>query len=146
MENISNSDSKNLLELGIETAKEITKHVSEIENDYGVEKITLIGYSMGGLVLRSALPYLSYYVEYFENFISIATPNLGYININNSLLTSGIWLAKRFASNKVLSEITLKDSKNIDDWYLCKLSDYVGLDWFKTGKLWIIDFIYYFLN
>ena len=129
----------------MKASKEIRKHISEIKNDYEIEKITLIGYSMGGLVLRAALPYLSCYAEYFENFISIATPNLGYLNINNGLLTSGIWLVDMFAGSKILSEISLKDSKNIEDCYLYKLSDYEGLSWFKTGKLFINNLIYYFL-
>ena len=119
----------------MKASKEIRKHISEIKNDYEIEKITLIGYSMGGLVLRAALPYLSCYAEYFENFISIATPNLGYLNINNSLLTSGIWLVDMFAGSKILSEISLKDSKIIKNCCLTKLSDLEGLSWFKTGKL-----------
>ena len=135
LKNITNSSSSSLVDLGEEASKEITKHITEIESDYEIEKITLIGYSMGGLVIRSALPYLSSYAKYFENFISIATPNLGYLNINNSLLTSGIWLVDMFAGSKILSEISLKDSKKINNCYLYKLSDLDGLSWFKTGKL-----------
>jgi len=69
---------------------------------------------MGGLILRAALPYLSNYQNCFDTLITLATPHLGYININNNILTTGMMVASAFSSNNLISEMRLKDTRNIN--------------------------------
>ena len=56
---------------------------SEIEADIGfhdirnIDKISFIGFSLGGVIIRAALPLISKYKSKFYSYMSLATPHLG---------------------------------------------------------------------
>jgi triacylglycerol esterase/lipase EstA (alpha/beta hydrolase family) len=124
--------------IGKIVSKEIINVIDVTMIERSVDKITFYGYSMGGLVIRAALPHLKSYKKYFDTIITCATPHLGYITTKSGLLTAGMWFAGRFNSRSSISEITLSDNWNIKECSLYKLSKKEGLDWFKTGNALII--------
>lgn len=125
---------KGIIHLGEMIADEIMDEIEKVEEDAYPEKITLIGYSMGGLVLRAALPYLKKYKKRFHAFITLATPHIGYLSTENKLLTAGMWVAGTFNVNTTIAEIRMADSTKTEDCVLYKLSEHPGLEWFSTGK------------
>jgi poly(3-hydroxyalkanoate) synthetase len=101
---------------------------------YFVEKITLVGYSMGGLILRAALPYLEDFKDKLDAFVTLATPHIGYLTTHSKLLTAGMWIASKLNLNSSVAEITISDKSNLRECALYILSELEGLEWFNSGK------------
>lgn len=55
----------------------------------------MIGFSMGGLVLRAALKHLEQYQELMNVYISLSTPHLGMIPTENCLVNFGLFCLRR---------------------------------------------------
>ena len=122
------------MKLGRVIAREIKQIVNKIEMSSEIASITMVGYSMGGLVFRAALPHLEELKDYFNGFMTIATPHLGYMNTVSNILTAGMWMVGKFTSNDSVKEISLADKSKISEGTIHKLSKEQGLEWFKTSK------------
>jgi alpha-beta hydrolase superfamily lysophospholipase len=48
-------------------------------NTFKYDKISFIGHSMGGVIIRSALLHLKAFRDKFSVFISLSSPHLGYM-------------------------------------------------------------------
>lgn len=42
-------------------------------------RLSFVGHSLGGLIIRAALPFLSFYEEFFANFITFSSPHIGFL-------------------------------------------------------------------
>jgi hypothetical protein len=51
---------------------------------------------MGPIILRAAFKHLSKYIEYFDSFISICAPHLGYIQGTKFLTGAGLSIISKF--------------------------------------------------
>lgn len=58
-------------------------------------KISLIGHSLGGLIVRSSLVYLKKYKEKFETVITLNSPHLG-SSSRRFLVTTGMKVLTKF--------------------------------------------------
>lgn len=76
-------------------AKEIIGNIKKIEEFNTISSISMIGHSLGGLVIRAALRYLKVYRLLMNTLITLGTPHLGYLHSNSRVLTAGIWMAKK---------------------------------------------------
>lgn len=56
-------------------AKEMKGEIMKVKNLKKLDKISMIGYSMGGLVIRAALRYLKKYENRLHTLITLATPH-----------------------------------------------------------------------
>ena len=138
---LQDESKKEILKLGRVISREIKQVINKIEINSEIQSISMIGYSMGGLVFRAALPFLEDFKDYFNGFMTIATPHLGYMNTVSNILTAGMWVVGKFTSNNSVNEINLGDKTKISEGTIHRLSKQAGLEWFKTGRL-----IGYFLN
>lgn len=59
-----------------------------------LSKISFIGHSLGGLIIRSALPHLVEYKDYMHGFMTLGSPHLGYMYNSHSLINAGMWVLK----------------------------------------------------
>ena len=83
-----------------------------------------MGFSMGGLIIRSAIPYLPYrYLKCFYNFISMSTPHLGCQYKANRLIDTGMWIIEKLNSVRCFSQMSMRDNVQITKTYLYKLSE-----------------------
>lgn len=85
--------------MGLNLAAEIRKFVcdwcySRDGKTLHLKKLTVIGHSLGGLILRAALPRLEYLRPYFHGFVSLGSPHLGYGYKADSLVSAGMWVLK----------------------------------------------------
>jgi hypothetical protein len=115
-------------EMGERLAEEI---VSFMSLNFGnrCPLISFIGHSLGGLIIRAALPLLEFYSTNFHFFISLSTPHLGLL-YSGKLLETGIWIMKQLKNFESLSQMGLKDSEEIENSFIYKLSFCNGLQWF----------------
>ena len=96
--------------------------------------ISFIAHSLGGLIVRSALPLLEFFSSSFHAFITLSTPHLGLL-YSGKLLETGIWLMKRVKYFQCLNQMGLKDTDDFLESFIYKLSSANGLQWFSHTVL-----------
>ena len=59
-------------------------------------RLSFVGHSLGGLVVRAALPHLLArgYHKYFHTFLTLSTMHLGLRQSANPLVSAGVWLLR----------------------------------------------------
>lgn len=135
----------NITTMGVRLAHEVEQEVAKnfgnleaLENK-GV-KISFIGHSMGGIIIRSALPRLEKFKSLFHSFVTLSSPHLGYCYSNSKLIDVGLWLINNWQKCESILQLTMQDIPansnpkakfNIEDTFLYKLSLEKGLEWFK---------------
>ena len=117
------------MRLSIESREFLTKHSTSF---FIINRISFVAHSLGGLIVRAALPLLSEYKERFHMYISLSTPHLG---ISNKLLEGGILFLQLFKRSEVLDQLTMRDSPSPNDCFITKLCHMEGLDWFRRVLL-----------
>ena len=107
-------------------------------------RLSFIGHSLGGVIIRAALPYLEDFADKMHSFMTFSSPHLGYMQNSSVFIDAGIndkrlsfnllgmWFLKQFKRSKCLKELTLTDAPNIEDTYIFKLSKMKGMAWFKN--------------
>ena len=122
-------------ELGRLVAREIKRTFIEEFHSERIGKISFIWHSLGGVIAREAIPYLSEYFEKFYTFCSLGSPHLGIMN-SKSFINFGIWITELFSRYDWITQLKLKDSINIEDSFMYRLSQKKGLQYF--------DHVYFF--
>ena len=51
---------------------------------------------MGGLIIRSALPRLEKYKDYFHSLITLSSPHLGFLYSESALVDAGLWFINKY--------------------------------------------------
>lgn len=64
--------------------------------------MNFIGFSMGGILCRAALKYLSEYKNKFNLLVTFGSPHLGISIINNQLINTGVWYMIKYQGVKNL--------------------------------------------
>ena len=119
--------------MGVRLSMELTNFLSTHSSSFSIiNRISFIGHSLGGLIVRAAIPLLGEYKDRMYAYISLATPHLG---ISNKLIENGIALLRWFKKAELLEQLTFKDSPNIESCYLFRLSHTTHLDWFQRVVL-----------
>ena len=88
-----------------------------------VSKISFLGFSMGGLIIRSGLRFLGKYKKYFCSFLTFGTPHLGMCYNESWLVSLGMIFFVNFKRYKSINEILFKDQSSLKENFLFKLSE-----------------------
>lgn len=72
-----------ILEMGVRLAEEVKNYIQQFCPITCLARISFIGHSLGGLIIRAALPHLEEYKDKFYSYISLSSPHLGYMYNNN---------------------------------------------------------------
>jgi alpha/beta superfamily hydrolase len=75
--------------LGQTTASEVIKYIENTPTRF--ELINFIGFSLGGIIARSAFQHLNEFKHKFGIFITFSSPHLGISESENSLVNLGVW-------------------------------------------------------
>jgi Putative serine esterase (DUF676) len=118
-----------LLDMGIRLSEEVKSFISS--SNILIEKITFIGHSLGGLIIRASLPYLSEFQNRFYSYISLACPHLGCLNNESILIDAGMWILCKIKQSILLNQLNLDDNKDKRHSVVFNLSKDKGLEWFK---------------
>jgi len=128
--NVTRTDD-DIMESGKRLATEVKQFIQTACSEIQIGKLSFIGFSMGGVIIRAALPYLAEYSDKFFTFLTLSSPHMGYLQSNSSVISTGIWLMKKSRKSTALSQLSMTDSDNLEDCCLYRLSLLPGLDWFK---------------
>ncbi|CAD8092276.1 unnamed protein product [Paramecium sonneborni] len=132
--NEDNTD-QDIMVMGEKLALEIKRWIKEWCPKENFSKLSFIGHSLGGLIIRAALPYLSKYKEKMFTYLSLGSPHLSYTLSSSKVVDTGLWLIRKWKKCVCLNQLTLNDSSNPLETCLYKLSLYEGLGWFTNIAL-----------
>ena len=83
-----------IMEMGVRLAQEVNNYIAQYCPDFSLGKISFIAHSLGGLIVRSSLPYLEEHQEKFYNFFTLSSPHLGYMFNSSTIIDAGMWFIK----------------------------------------------------
>lgn len=58
----------------------------------GEFRLSFIGHSMGGLIVRAAIPELKQFEDKLYTYMSLSSPHLGYLYQSSTLIKAGLWI------------------------------------------------------
>lgn len=118
-----------IFEQGSQLASEVVKFISLQATP--PTKLSFVGHSMGGLVVRSALPLLMEFRSIMHVLLTLNTPHLGFLQKPSALIGTGLWLFKVLKNTYSLDQLTMKDQVLPVKTALFRLSVGPGLEWFE---------------
>ncbi|CAD8063859.1 unnamed protein product [Paramecium primaurelia] len=111
-------------------ADEIENYLSDENiNEY---RLSFIGHSLGGLIIRAALPQLREYKEFMHTYVSLGSPHCGYASSESVLVDTGLMMIQKWNKCKTLEELSQRDHKDVKNTYIYNLSKAEGLNWFNN--------------
>jgi len=119
-----------IAQLGERLAEEVKDYIQEWCPASSLGRLSFIGHSLGGLIIRSALPLLEEYSKKMHLCMTLSTPHLGCSKGSSSIVTAGMWVLKTLKKCRALNEMSLQDSQQIENSYLAALGNQPGLEWF----------------
>ena len=121
----------NIYDMGYRLAEEVTSFIRESCPGNNLARLTFIGHSLGGLIIRAALPYLDKFKDKMHGYLSLCSPHLGYMYKSGKLFSAGMWLLKKWKKSNALAQLSMSDNKDLEKTVLFDLSRQEGLNWFK---------------
>ncbi|KAL8275435.1 hypothetical protein Esti_000647 [Eimeria stiedai] len=116
--------------MGERLAAEVLSYVQECFGTRGLDRISFIGHSLGGIIVRAALPHLRASLgSRFHSYLSLSSPHFGYLKGRSRLVSLGLWVLKKWRKSLCLQQLTLSDSRDARQCLLYRLSrcDCLGL-------------------
>lgn len=101
--------------------------------DNGGGRVSFIGHSMGGLVIRKALESktLRSIKDKLHTFVSLATPHLGTVYADSQVVSVGQWALSKLKKTSALKELALQDSSTLSKTIVYQLSENNVLGYFN---------------
>eukprot|EP00397_Hematodinium_sp_SG-2012_P007008 GEMP01007048.1.p1 GENE.GEMP01007048.1~~GEMP01007048.1.p1 ORF type:complete len:593 (+),score=106.66 GEMP01007048.1:1074-2852(+) len=113
----ANEDQTNgdITSMGMRLASEVADSIRDWVGPTGstsrLSRLSFIGHSIGGLIIRAALPYLeAMFAPYFHTLITMGTMHLGYMYNTNRLVDAGIWALHQWGKSECLRQLQMLDS------------------------------------
>jgi alpha-beta hydrolase superfamily lysophospholipase len=114
--------------MGERLANEVKQYIQSFCPLSCLARVSFVGHSLGGLIIRAALPFLEGDLkDKFYTYMSLSSPHMGYMYNSNKLFDAGMWFLKKWRKSKCLIQLSMSDSKNIEETALYKLSCTSGL-------------------
>lgn len=114
----------NIEDMGIRFADEVRTFIKEYCPGSELGRLSFIGHSLGGLIIRAGLPYLEEFKDAMHLYMSFSSPHLGYMYNSSKIIDAGLWLLKKWKKSQSLVQLSMTDSKKLEDTFLYKLSEY----------------------
>lgn len=108
--------------MGLKLAGEVMNYINEWVPNKTLARLSFIGHSMGGLIIRAALPYLEEYSSKMHLFMTLSSPHLGYACHSSKIIDAGMWFLKKWKKSLSLTQLSMTEKSNIEDTCLYKLS------------------------
>jgi len=121
---------RDLFDMGERLAREVKTYIGEWLPGKALARLSFIGYSLGGLIIRAAFPHLAEYAPLMHAYVTFSTPHIGHMS-EVSLVGAGLWMLERFNRTQLLQQLLLGDNADPRRTALYRLSQSPGLEWFN---------------
>lgn len=111
-----------MADMGQKLATEIKNFINETCPAAFIGRISFVGYSLGGLIIRACLPLLEEYADKMFTFFTLSSPHLGIMYNANKIIEAGMWFLKKWRKSQSLTQLSLADATNPEDAYVYQLS------------------------
>ena len=98
-------EDSNPSEMGHKLAFEVIKFIETAQ--YEDFELSFIGHSLGGLLIRTALPHLERYKHFMKHCITMGCPHLGYDYHNSKLTKIGMWAIHKMYNSEVMKHLLM---------------------------------------
>ena len=122
-------------EMGERLSEEVLQYIHEWCPQNSLEKVSFIGHSLGGLIIRASLPHLKSLSSKFQFLLTFSSPHLGYMYNTSKLVDAGMWIIKKLKKSLSLKQLSMTDTNEARSSFLYKLSNLQGLEWFRNVAL-----------
>ena len=120
---------KTIQKMGQDLAEEVKLYTGGIMK---LGKISFVGHSLGGVIIRSALQYLDELRPKMFTFVSLSSPHLGTLKNKSFLVNVGMGWLKNISKDTVITELQLGDKKKKRESFMYKLAMQDKLKWFSN--------------
>ena len=88
-----------IFEMSYKLSEEVHGYIRENCPGKQLGRLTFIGHSLGGLIIRAAMPYLEKYKEKMHGLLTLCSPHLGCMYHQSKLFSTGMWVLKNWKKN-----------------------------------------------
>jgi hypothetical protein len=117
-------------EMGVRLAGEVANYVADWCPGSALGRLSFVAHSIGGLMVRAALPLLSEFSSRMHCFITLGTAHLGYLQATH-LVNAGLFLLKKLRKSLCLQQLSMADADKPEDTFVWKLSQAQGMEHFE---------------
>lgn len=82
--------------MGEKLALEVKKWIKEWCPKDNFSKLSFIGHSLGGIIIRAALPHLIKYKDKMFTYLSLGSPHLSYTLSSSKVVDTGLWFIRKW--------------------------------------------------
>lgn len=123
-----------LATLGQALAAEVQTHISQYCKG-SIARISFIGHSLGGVIVRAALKWLKGYREKLGAFVSLSCPHLGLMYGKSKWVKAGTWVLGSVKRSACIKQLKMKDHPDLRATALYDLSGDECFSQFRTVLL-----------
>ena len=113
---VSEANEKNtegcIKEMGQRLAQEIKKFIGSLPEHIKITRLSFIGHSLGGIIIRASLPFLHEFNKVMYSYFSLASPHLGCSTFSNKIVEAGLWIISKIKNSTCIQQLTMRDSLN----------------------------------
>lgn len=110
-----NESDMNIEDQGMKLAQEVTSYIENYFELDEIKRISFIGHSLGGIIIRASLAYLQELKDKFYTYMSLSSPHIGYLYSPKFLVSAGMWVLKKWKKSEALKELSMSDSYNLEE-------------------------------
>jgi len=122
-------------DMGIRLAQEVVNYICDWCPGSALGRLSFVAHSMGGLIVRAALPLLHEYSSKMFTFMTFSTSHLGLFQDKISLFNTGFWVLKQWRKSLFLQQVSMTDNPDPRETFLYRLSKAKGLEFFQHVAL-----------
>lgn len=122
-------------EMGHRLAQEVQNYIVDWCPGGALGRLSFIAHSIGGLIVRSALPELAEYRKKMFTFLTLSTPHVGYFLKNITLFHLGLRVLQSWRQSLCLSQLSMADNADPRESFMCQLSKKPGFEFFQNVVL-----------
>lgn len=121
-----------IAQMGEKLAIEICEFVRDFELEQDL-LIHMVGHSLGGIIARAALAHLKGFQ--MGSYVSFSSPHLSYLHGTKPVIETGMWFLRKFKKTYSLEQLSMSDSRELEDCFMYKLSKSGSLGRFRKAIL-----------